>query len=431
VERLGYALRDVQSWPLVEFIHPEDRQVFREVRDALMTTERLDDVRRFRAVGKTGQIRWIELNAIQLTWDGKPAVLAFLNDVTERKQAEDALIESEKRYRLLAENVTDVIWVTDANLQPVYVSPSIERLVGSGAGVAPFSALEDNLTVTSAAKVRDLMAKLLDAGRDDPESLGLQHPVELELLRKDGSTVWIDTTVTVLRDASGHVVQFLGVMRNITRRREAEERLQKSLVKLESTLEGTIQAIRSMVDTRDRYTAGHQQRVTELACAIATAMGLKNDQVQGVHVAGLLHDVGKILLPTEILTKPGKLNDIEYAMVRTHPKAGYAILCSIEFPWPVAKAVLQHHERVNGAGYPDGVRGDDILLEARIIAVADVVEAMSSHRPYRPALGLDKALNEITQNSGVLYDARVADACLYVFRVGGFKFKAEAIAELY
>jgi putative nucleotidyltransferase with HDIG domain len=268
---------------------------------------------------------------------------------------------------------------------------------------------------------------LLAGGQESPE---IQHPVELELLRRDGSTVWVDTTVTVMRDEEGRPVQFLGVLRNITRRKQAEEQLQDSLRKLSKTLEGTIQAIRSIVDTRDRYTAGHQQRVNELACAIAEAMGLSSEQVQAVHVAGLLHDVGKILLPTEILTKPGRLNEIEFAMVRTHPKAGYKILESIEFPWPIAKMVLQHHERMNGTGYPDGLRGEEILLEARVLAVADVVEAMSSHRPYRPALGLDKALDEIVQNKGTLYDETVADACVRVFRERGFCFKAEAIADL-
>ena len=160
-------------------------------------------------------------------------------------------------------------------------------------------------------------------------------------------------------------------------------------------------------------------------------MGLPSRQIESIHVAGLLHDIGKIVLPTEILTKPGRLNEIEFAMIKAHSRVGHDILKSVEFPWPIAKMVLQHHERVNGTGYPDGVRGEGILLEARILAVADVVEAMSSHRPYRAALGLDKALEEITQNSGVLYDPRVVDACVRVFTEGGFSFKSEAIADLY
>jgi PAS domain S-box-containing protein/putative nucleotidyltransferase with HDIG domain len=427
MERLDYKAREVKALPLEEFVHSEDRRVFREVREKVLAGEETGGACQFRAIGKTGQIVWIELKAVRLTWDGKPAALVFLNDVTDRKQARDALIESEKRYRLLAENVTDVIWVTDVNLRPIYVSPSIGALMGSREEQSLSRKMEDALSRTSANRVRDMMAKLLAGGQESPE---IQHPVELELLRRDGSTVWVDTTVTVMRDEEGRPVQFLGVLRNITRRKQAEEQLQDSLRKLSKTLEGTIQAIRSIVDTRDRYTAGHQQRVNELACAIAEAMGLSSEQVQAVHVAGLLHDVGKILLPTEILTKPGRLNEIEFAMVRTHPKAGYKILESIEFPWPIAKMVLQHHERMNGTGYPDGLRGEEILLEARVLAVADVVEAMSSHRPYRPALGLDKALDEIVQNKGTLYDETVADACVRVFRERGFCFKAEAIADL-
>jgi len=177
------------------------------------------------------------------------------------------------------------------------------------------------------------------------------------------------------------------------------------------------------VETRDPYTGGHQRRATNLARAIATEMGLSEEQIDGIRMAGLVHDLGKISVPAGILNKPSRLTEDEFGIVQTHPQVGYDILKTIEFPWPVAQIVLQHHERMDGSGYPKGLVGKDVLLEARILAVADVVEAMSSHRPYRPALGMDKALEEISRNKGVLYDPSVVDACLKVFTEKGLKFE--------
>ena len=181
---------------------------------------------------------------------------------------------------------------------------------------------------------------------------------------------------------------------------------------LEKAMDGVVHAMSLVVESRDPYTAGHQRRVAGLARAIAEKMGLSSWQVMGVHIAGLLHDVGKVAVPSEILTKPGKISRYEYSILKNHSQVGYEIIQKIEFPWPVPVAVLQHHERLNGSGYPAGISGEEIILEARIMGVADVVEAMSSHRPYRPALGLDCALEEISKNRGVLYDPRVVDACL-------------------
>ena len=202
------------------------------------------------------------------------------------------------------------------------------------------------------------------------------------------------------------------LMGEIARREQVEEELRQSYGKLQSTLEGTIQTLVSAIEMGDPYTAGHQRRVAQVACAIAGEMGLPGEQVEGIRMAGLIHDIGKITVPAQILNRPGRLSDLENSFIKTHPQVGYDILKTIEFPWPVARIVLQHHERMNGSGYPEGLSGDEILIEARIIAVADVVEAMSSHRPYRPALGVDKALEEISQNKGLLYDPESVDACL-------------------
>jgi HD-GYP domain-containing protein (c-di-GMP phosphodiesterase class II) len=194
------------------------------------------------------------------------------------------------------------------------------------------------------------------------------------------------------------------------------ENMKQKHSELQKVLDGVIHAVSLVVETRDPYTAGHQRRVAGLAKAIAGAMGLSEWQMMGVYITGLLHDVGKVAVPTEILSKPGKINQYEFSIIKNHSRIGYDILQKIEFPWPVTMAILQHHERLNGSGYPAGLSGDEIIIEARILGVADVVEAMSSHRPYRPALGLDAALEEISGGRGILYDAEVVDACLSLLK---------------
>ncbi len=190
---------------------------------------------------------------------------------------------------------------------------------------------------------------------------------------------------------------------------------EKMLKQLRDGLEGTVQAVSAMVEMRDPYTAGHERRVAELACAIAGEMGMSEEQLRGIHLASTVHDLGKIQIPAEILSKPGRLTEVEYSLIRQHPKTGYEILKNIEFPWPIAQIILQHHERLDGSGYPQGLKGEEILLEARILAVSDVVEAMASHRPYRPGLGVQTAMAEIRKNRGRFYDEGVVDACIRLF----------------
>ncbi|MDD4928644.1 MAG: response regulator [Gallionella sp.] len=201
-----------------------------------------------------------------------------------------------------------------------------------------------------------------------------------------------------------------------------DKRLHATLDSLRKSLDGTVETIASMVELRDPYTAGHERRVAQLACAIGHAMGLPERQVEGLRVIGYLHDIGKIAVPAEILSKPALLTKIELLLVRAHAQTGYDILKNLEFPWPVAQAVLQHHERFDGSGYPQGLKETEIILEARILMVADVIEAMVSHRPYRPAIGQDVALAEIAAHRGQLYDERVVDACIHLFTEQGFQF---------
>ena len=198
--------------------------------------------------------------------------------------------------------------------------------------------------------------------------------------------------------------------------------VQHSVDRLQKTIEEIIQAMTYIGEVRDPYTAGHERRVAQLTCAIARSMGLGDDEYEGLTMAAFVHDIGKILIPSDILSKPGHLTKPELDIIKDHTRIGYEILKNIEFPWPIANIVLQHHERMNGSGYPSGISGDKIILEARILAVADVVEAMSSHRPYRPALGIDKALAEIYMNRSTLYDPSVVDACMKIFNDKGFSF---------
>ena len=203
-----------------------------------------------------------------------------------------------------------------------------------------------------------------------------------------------------------------------------QQELQQSFETLEKVMDATIQAIAMMVEKRDPYTSGHQQRVASLTRAMAEEIGLSDHQIEGAYMAAAIHDIGKISLPAEILAKPIPLSDIEVSLIQLHPQAGYDILEGIEFPWPIAEIVLQHHERMDGSGYPHGLSGDSILPAARIIGVVDVVETMASHRPYRPSLGLDKALEEISKNRGKLYDPPVVDACLKLLNEKKFRFPA-------
>jgi putative nucleotidyltransferase with HDIG domain len=257
----------------------------------------------------------------------------------------------------------------------------------------------------------------------EQKDLARSRTLELELVRKDGSIVPVEVNYTFLRDADARPVEILAIGRDISEWKWAQEEAKHSTERLVKAMEHAIQAMAIIVEMRDPYTAGHQQRVTQLACAIARQMGVSEEQISGLRLAGLIHDIGKVRVPAEILTNPNGLSEPEFMMIKAHPLLGYEILKGVDFPWPVAQIVLQHHERMDGSGYPSGLSGEDIIIEARILAVADVVEAMASHRPYRVALGINKALGEISQNKGVLYDSKAVDACLTLFRDKKFKFE--------
>jgi len=217
--------------------------------------------------------------------------------------------------------------------------------------------------------------------------------------------------------------KMLVLEKEVTKREQVEEELKQSHETLAATMTKTVGALATAIELRDPYTAGHQRQVAALAYAIAQELNISEKQIEGVHMAALIHDIGKIAVPSEILSKPAPLSETEFALVKVHSQVGYEILRGIDFETPIAKIILQHHERMDGSGYPNQLEGDDILLEARIIAVADTVEAMASHRPYRAALGIDKACDEISRNKGVKYDAEVVEACLKLFTEDRFKLE--------
>lgn len=344
--------------------------------------------------------------------------------IRARKAAEKALRESETKFRALVESSSDWIWEIDEHGVYTYTSPQIFEMLGYAAeeviGKTPF----DLMPPDEALRVRGVIETM------QKERKAFRY-LENANLHKDGRTVFLETSATPIIDGQGIFKGYRGIDRDITERKEAERERRASAEKLEHTLLQTIEAVSATVDARDPYTAGHQRRVAALSSAIAHEMGLPEDTIRGLYLAASIHDLGKVHLPAEILSKPGALNPLEYELVKTHPQTGYDIIKDVDFPWPIAQIVLQHHERLDGSGYPQGLKGGDILPEAKILAVADVVEAMSSHRPYRPGLGLESALDEIAGRRGELYDPAAVDACIALFRERHYAFPSDARHEFF
>ena len=339
-------------------------------------------------------------------------------------QADESSLENSRRYRLLADNIADVMWVS--NLQSpsrlAYVSPSVTGLLGYTVEEAISRTMEEVFTPQSVQVSRRALAEEFALVSRGDAGFTRSRVFELELLHKNGSIVPVEVRFTYLPGPDGDPAEILAVARDISERKRVEQDVRRSTDRLLKAMEDTMHALARVVEMRDPYTAGHQRRTTELACAIADGIGMSADRITGLRLAGLIHDIGKVRVPAEILTNPDALSSPEFAIIRTHPSLGYEILKTIELPWPVADIVRQHHERMDGSGYPDGLRGESIIKEARILAVADVVEAIASHRPYRPALGTDHALQEISNNRGRLYDKEAVDSCLVLFRERAFEF---------
>jgi PAS domain S-box-containing protein/putative nucleotidyltransferase with HDIG domain len=421
LQMLGYAIEDIPALNFASMLVANQIPRAAELLKELKETGSQIELAELKLRRKDGAVIEIETNASVIFREGQPAYcMGIARNITDRKKTEKALKDSERMYRLLADNMYDTIWLMDMDLKTTYVSPSSEKVRGFTVQEMLDMTLEQHTTPKSLqigiAAFTEEMAKLQENPRHT-----FSRTLELEFYRKDGSTFWSENTFSLIRDEEGKPAGIIGVGRDITERKKTDERLQRSYDRLQKAMAGAVQTIAMISEVRDPYTSGHQQQVAKLAAAIAVEMGLPEKQVLSIQMAGALHDIGKINIPAEILSKPTKLNKIEFDLIRTHPSVGREILKSIDFPWPICKIVLQHHERADGSGYPDGLQSDDICIEAKILAVADVVDAMTFHRPYRPARGIQEALDEITRNRGTLYDAGAVDACLRLFNEKGFK----------
>lgn len=319
---------------------------------------------------------------------------ATLEIAFAKYESDQVLLKSQKRFEKLIEENTDGIAVINKANIIIFVNAAYENLFGK--------------------TKNELIGKEFELPLNDSNSFDFDFTNQL-----GQRTAEVRKTEIEWEDETA----FLVTLRDVTERKKALWELEKSSRKMQKLMENIVNGLVSAIEMRDPYTAGHQRKVAELACAIGRKMELSEHRIQGLRIASLVHDIGKIQIPAGILSKPGKLDDIEFEIIKSHPQAGYEILKSIDFPWPIAKTVLQHHVRKQGKSYPVNQNYNDIILEARILSVADVVEAMSSHRPYRPALGMGKALEEIRNNSGTIYDKDVVDACLSVIVEDKFEFQ--------
>ena len=332
----------------------------------------------------------------------------------ERKRAEEALARESYRNQVFLRNASDGVHILDADGNVLEVSDSFCEMLGYSRGELMGANVSLWDTQWSLQELKQVIAKQIAKGG--------RSIFETHHRRRDGSVLDVEITGQGL-ELDGKPVLFNSA-RDITERKLAEEQIRRYVEQLKTAFMSTVKVATIISEMRDPYTAGHERRVAEIAVAIGAELGFDARRQEGLRVAGHLHDVGKITIPAEILSKPGKLSAIEFQLIQGHAQASYAVLKGVEWPWPVAEVALQHHERMDGSGYPQGLKGDAILLEARIMAVADVVEAMSSHRPYRPALGIDKALAEVEHGRGTVYDADAVDACLGLFREKRYQLPA-------
>jgi PAS domain S-box-containing protein/putative nucleotidyltransferase with HDIG domain len=396
----GTVREDGTEWPASE--HPS--------MITLATGEAFSDLE-MGVRGPTG-LRWILLSTEPMTRPGEPlpyAVSISFRDITARRQSEAALRESNEQFRTLADLAPVGIYLTDPQGECLYANPAWCRMAGLS--------LEDALGTGWLAAIHPEDRELVvEKWTQMVESHG-EWGLEYRFLTPDGAVTTVYGLATPQYDVSGAVMRYVGVNQDVTERQRLEAGMQDMVT-------AVIDVVGNVSEMRDPYTAGHQRRVAQLSAAIAAELGMTDAEVSDIRIAGLMHDVGKMSIPAEILSKPTKLTQMEFELIKGHAEAGFDIIQSAHMEGPIAELVYQHHERCDGSGYPRGLTGSQLLEGSKVLMVADVAEAMMSHRPYRAALGQEAALAEIEQGAGRLYDVGVADACVRLFREQGFAFSA-------
>lgn len=412
-ELFGYSLDEMKTKDIRSIVHPDDLDRVMKIHQGRIHGKKAPSKYEFMGIKKNGELMYLEIDAVALKEsDEIIGTRSYLWDITQRKKVEEDIKSSEERLKILFEYAPDGYYLTD--LKGVFLdgNKTAEEMIGYK---------KEGMIGKNFAQVKLLSAKQLPKAAALLARNALGQPTgpdEFTLTRKDGSKTMVSIRTFPVRIAGQTVV--LGIAHDITEYKRTQDELRRSYERMQKVLEDTINALTSAVEKRDPYTAGHQHRVAVLVDAIAERMRLPDYQKKGLHVAALVHDIGKINVPAGILNKPSALSDAEFALVKDHVLVGYDILRTIEFPWPVAEIVLQHHERLDGSGYPSGIKDGAIMLEAKILGVADVVESMLAHRPYRPARGMESAVSEIKKNKKKLYDVKVVNACLKVLKDKNF-----------
>ncbi|NLN87951.1 MAG: PAS domain S-box protein [Syntrophomonadaceae bacterium] len=428
---LGYTAEDLQGMNIIDLVINRHKRRIRKVLRSEMPKGK-ERVATMPLLDRVGMELFVKTTTAPIFWQEKVvAEVVQIEDLTDRKRTEDELRESQRLTADIIESLPDPTLVIDEEGRVLYWNREAVEMTGF-----PASALVGKGDYEYALPFHGLRRPILiDMIMDED----LRFTNEYVYVKRDGNVLYTETKTGLIKgkrrilwgraaplfNTSGDIVGAIETVRDITARTEFEADLVQSNARLEAIFSGTVRALAMMTEKRDQYTAGHQQRVARLASAIGRAMGMGEDLVADINIAATLHDIGKLYVPLDILSQTGALTEIEYLFIKTHPAAGYDILKSIPFDAPIADIVLQHHERLDGSGYPQGLKGDEILIQARILAVADVVEAMASHRPYRASLGIEKALEEIKGNSGRLYDTDVVEACVRIFQDGTFSFDSE------